>query len=350
MNIAILTIQSVNFGNRLQNYALQSILEKNGFFVETVRRDAEFRGSFVTKLRTLKSRVGAIKHINDRISKFRNFDQLIHFSNQIVAIDYISPGVSNSYDMFIVGSDQVWNPDFDFNSELDYLPFVSRDKKIAYAASFGVSEITSNRARIAELLDDFSAISVREDAGAKIVEDLSSIEPPVVLDPTLLLSAEDWNQVSVEPKITDVERPYLLKYILGDDVHGAEIDETASKMGLSVVDLKDESLPVGPAEFVWLIKHAQLVCIDSFHGSVFSLIFHRPFIIFERQSDDADMSSRFDTLCRIFDMSHHRKVSSSFDLTRCLDEDWDAFELRLTDGKARSLGWLAGALNNVKDQ
>lgn len=347
MNTAILTIQSINYGNRLQNYALQSILEKNGSFAETVRRNAGFRGSFATKLRTLKSRVGAIKHINDRINKFRRFDRLIHFSDQIVAADYISPGVGGSYDMFVVGSDQVWNPDFDFNSELEYLPFVPKSKKIAYAASFGVSEIASNRERTAELLDGFSAISVREDAGAKIVRDLSGVESPVVLDPTLLLSAGDWNQVAVEPKIADIERPYLLKYVLGDDVHGAEIDGLARKMGLSVVDLKDEGLPVGPAEFVWLIEHAQLVCIDSFHGSVFSLIFHRPFIIFERQSDDADMSSRFDTLCRIFGMDHHRKASPSFDLARCLDEDWDSFERRLARERARSLEWLGGALARV---
>ena len=337
----------MNCGNRLQNWALQEVLTAMGHDVETLRRDAGTNGSLRSKVRTLKSRVGVIRHLHDRYGAFRRFDGLVRYSQCVVSKEYISPEIEDSYDAFVVGSDQVWNPDFDFISELEYLPFVPATKKLSYAASFGVSEISSNRGRTAELLRGFNSISVREDAGVVIVRDLAGVPAEIVLDPTMLVGREAWERVARKPGIKGLDSPYLLKYVLGDDAHEGDIVKTAGELGLSVVDLTDGSLPVGPAEFVWLIAHAEMVCVDSFHGSVFSLLFHRPFVIFERQSADADMSSRFDTLCRAFGMGHHRFCSSDFDYGRCLDEDWDAFERTLADERSRSLGWLRDALDKV---
>lgn len=337
----------MNCGNRLQNWALQEVLAAMGHDVETLRRDAGINGSLRSKMRALKSRVGAIRHLRDRYGAFRRFDRRVRFSRCVVSKEYVSPETEGSYDAFVVGSDQVWNPDFDFISELEYLPFIPAVKKLSYAASFGVSEISSNRDRTAELLRGFSSISVREDAGAAIVRDLAGVTAEVVLDPTMLVGCEAWEGVARKPGVQGLDSPYLLKYVLGDDAHDGDIAKTAGELGLSVVDLTDGFLPVGPAEFVWLIAHARMVCVDSFHGSVFSLLFHRPFVIFERQSADADMSSRFDTLCRIFDMGHHRFCSPEFDYERCLDENWGAFERRLAAERDRSLGWLRCALEGV---
>lgn len=347
MKLAIITIQSMNYGNRLQNWALQKTLIDLNQNVETLRRDAGMRGSLITKLKTIKKTIGRLKHLRDWIGAFHKFDRIIHFSNAILSKEFVSADLANRYDAFIVGSDQVWNPDFDMNSELEYLPFVDCGRKVAYAASFGVSDISEDRERTAQLLKGFKSISVREDAGAEIVYKLTRQRIAVVLDPTMLVSVDVWRRLSTKPDVTGVDAPYLLKYVLGNDVHKMEIEKIAQDQGLQIIDLGDNGLPVGPSEFLWLIEHAKAVCIDSFHGSVFSLLFHRPFVIFERQGANADMSSRFDTLCRIFDMGHHRFCSSEFDYGRCLDEDWGTFERRLAIERARSLGWLKSALDEI---
>ena len=348
MKIAIMTIQSINYGNRLQNYALQEVLRARGCQVDSLRRHAGFGKSLVSSLRTVKRTLGSLRNHSRKVL-FSRFDHQISFSHLTVSREYVSPNLSNAYDAFVMGSDQIWNPDFDFNSDLEYLPFIPGAKKLAYAASFGVSQITEERDLIASCLSDISSISVREDAGAAIVEDLIGSHAEVVLDPTMLLSTDEWDAIAQQPDIPAVDGPFMLKYVLGDDTHEETMTRLARERELSVVDLKDKSLPVGPAEFVWLIANASMVCTDSFHASVFSLLFHRPFVIFERQSSDADMSSRFDTICRIFNMEHHRYCKDDFDLVRCENEDWGAFEGRLDSECARSLAWFVSALERAGD-
>ena len=349
MKIAIMTIHSENYGNRLQNWALQSVLEQIGHDADTLWRGADLNGSLKSKILFVKRRMGVVRHLRDRIGRFREFDRRISFSRFTVSREYISPDVVEAYDAFVMGSDQIWNPDFDFNSDLEYLPFVPSARKLAYAASFGVSCIAEDRELTAAYLRDIPSISVREDAGAAIVGDLAGVHPEVVLDPTMLLRSDEWRAVAQKPVITAVDNPFMLKYVLGDDAYDETMADFARERNLAIVDLKDRSLPVGPAEFVWLISNASMVCTDSFHASVFSQLFHRSFVIFERQSADADMSSRFDTLCRIFGMEHHRYCKEVFDLSCCEDEDWDAFETRLAAERARSLAWLDAALAKVGD-
>ena len=122
-------------------------------------------------------------------------------------------------------------------------------------------------------------IGVREFAGAQIVRELTGRDVKVVLDPTMLQTAKWWSEIEERPIIPgiDLEGPFCLKYVLGDDTASAKIAERCGRDGLGLVDLTDIHLPVGPAEFVWLIHHSALVCTDSFHATVFSLLFHRPF-------------------------------------------------------------------------
>lgn len=348
MNIAILTIQSVNYGNRLQNYALQTVLDGLGNRTCSLRRDAGFHGSSESKLRAVRHRLGVLRHWSDRYGSFRRFDRdFISFSDSVVSKEYVSRHLNSNHDCFVIGSDQVWNPDFDFNSDLEYLPMVSRGKKVAYAASFGVAGIAENRERTAGLLEDIGAISVREAAGADIVRGLTGRDAPVVLDPTLLLGPSDWAAVAKKPSGFHSGRPYVFKYILGDDVNDGRIAALADSRGLEVLDVMDGSLAAGPSEFVWLIAHSGLVCTDSFHASVFALLHHRPLAIFERVSSDADMSSRFDTLCANFGLAGHRSSESSFCEDAVFSTDWDDVDLRLDRLRASSLTWLRGALGGV---
>ena len=348
MNIAIMTIQSVNCGNRLQNYALQSVLSVMGHQVDSLRRSAWFNGSMRCYFRSIKRALGAVKHCDDQIGNFRRFDRrYISLSSATVSKEYVTPGFDATYDAYVIGSDQVWNPDFYFNSELEYLPMVAPRKKIAYASSYGVNEISYNRERTAELLNGIAHISMREHAGARIVGDLTGRKAPVVLDPTMLLSTADWAKVALKPKTVDCDKPYIFKYVLGTDANEKAIAELAEAQGLEIIDFADESLGFGPSEFVWLASHSALVCTDSFHASVFALLHHKPLAIFERVSAEADMSSRFDTLCSLFNLTGHRSSESSFGADSIYGTDWDAFEARLAELRAFSLGWLGDALKEV---
>lgn len=341
MKAAIVTIQSENYGNRLQNYALQRALVELGCTVESIRR-APF--GFTRRMKCLVR--GFLK--DDKTTAFRRFDaDNVALSSYVLLQGSVSASMEPAYDVFVIGSDQVWNPDFDFNSELEYLPMVPAAKKLAYAASFGVGQIEVNRERAAELLNDIPCISVREKAGADIIADLTGREVPVVLDPTMLLTVDDWAAVAVKPKTIACDKPFVFKYVLGNDVNEAKIAAMAAEHDFEIIDVMDKSLKIGPAEFVWLVVHSSLVCTDSFHASVFALLHHKPLAIFERVSSDADMSSRFDTLCSLFDLTGHRSSEPEFGSDAIFGTDWDAFECRLAEFRAFSRGWLKDSLGAV---
>lgn len=350
MKLAILTIQSVNYGNRLQNYALQTVTGSMGHHTETLlRRPGVAAGAAKQRLRAIKHEAALfLKHHSDRRGAFAAFDkEFISFSGKVVSKDFVSAGVVDAYDCFVIGSDQVWNPDFDFTSEAEYLPMVPARKKVSYAASFGVAEITENRERTAELLDGIKSISVREGAGADIVRDLTGRKVPVVLDPTLLLASDEWEGVSKKPGKVDCCTPFVFKYVLGNDVNEKRIERMAQGRGLAIIDVMDPSLAIGPSEFVWLIAHSELVCTDSFHASVFALLYHKPLAIFERESADVDMSSRFDTLCEMFGLVGHRSSEDRFGDEAVFGTDWVAFESKLKELRSASMKWLEDAIGDV---
>lgn len=334
MRIAISTIQDFNIGNRLQNYALQSVLVGLGHSVESLRKRRLCLPS------TIKCELWLhMKRIP--VERFRGFDrQFISRSKYVVAVGYCSPGLAERYDKFVIGSDQVWNPHFGFNGSADYLPCVESPKKIAYAASFGVSSLGPAEEEAARLLRDIPFVSMREKAGADIVERLTERPVPVVLDPTMLLAPEDWTAVATRPKGFD-GRPFVLKYILGDDVNARKVDAVAGALGAAVVDVSDPRLKIGPSEFVWLAARCEAVCTDSFHGSVFALLHHKPLCILERVDDVVDMSSRLDTLCDLFGVEHCRESLPGFDMHGA---DWEDFEARLARLRVFSLRWLESAL------
>lgn len=187
---------------------------------------------------------------------------------------------------------------------------------------------------------------MREHAGAEIIERLTGRPVPVVLDPTMLLSPDEWTRVARKPAEVAEGAPFVFKYVLGDDVHDEKIRGIARDMGANVVDVRDRRLRIGPSEFVWLAAHAAAVCTDSFHGCVFALLHHKPLCLFER-AGKIDMSSRMDTLCELFGMSCCRERSEGFDM---YGMDWEAFEARLAQLRTFSLRWLDAALAGDGDR
>ena len=156
----------------------------------------------------------------------------------------------------------------------------------------------------AQELNRFANLSVREDSGARLIRDLTGRDATVLVDPTLVLTADEWRTVarrSARPSC-----PYVLTYFLGtvSPNRAADIRRFAELHSLVVVNLMERSSPAiyesGPSEFIDLIDNAECVFTDSFHGSVFSLLMETPVTIFDREDDIASMSSRLDTFARTF--------------------------------------------------
>lgn len=211
-------------------------------------------------------------------------------------------------DIYISGSDQVFNTNGDY-VDVFYLNFEKgKSRKIAYAASFGICEFSDEIAnRILPLVQDFDALSCRENEGAILLSRISG-KCQWVVDPTLLLSADDWNTVLVQPKF---KNKYILIYALADENFLIDIANKIKHIyGYKVICVRGNTrdfisvdqviYDCGPSEFIGLIKHSEYVVTDSFHGTVFSTIFDRPFYTFISRPS---VSTRIYNLLEMLDLA-----------------------------------------------
>ena len=346
--VAIMTINSLNFGNRLQNFALQKTIESLGYSVETIRRTGYLwdDNSLTTKIGdTIKRFLGTQKGLFIRFDK-----QNITYSSYIASPNYINDSIDNEYDYFVVGSDQVWNPYYSHRvGSTDLLLFTPGRKRISYAASFGVDAIPfEKKENFRSALKDFKAISVRESSGVAIVNELINKEAFLALDPTLLLNKTEWEKISVKPR-TEPRNRYILVYTLGELPAYIEsyINEHSKKNGLTVYDISQRSTTrkntaIGPSEFLWLIDHADHVVTDSFHATVFSIIFHIKVRTFQREG--LDMSSRIRSLAEMLDVSDHFDDRGSFILEE--NEKTNEIDKILKDKIEKSIGFLKQSLED----
>lgn len=322
-----------NYGNRLQNFALQETIKKMGFEVESLRftdQEGFLSGSKDTnekqKLQKLKGKTiieilitikkyifnqyNTSKHKNtnrERTRVFKKFTQ--DFINEI---DY--PGNESKYDYFVAGSDQVWNPNYIINKPQFLLKFASPEKRISYAASFGISELPSNVSEVFKSeLQLFKNISVREDDGKKIIKDLIDYSPEVLVDPTMLLSKEEWLAISSKA-INRPDEEYILTYFLGKPPYDAriEIEKLVKEKNLKVINLGDidekETFETGPSEFVDYVNNASTFFTDSFHGVVFSILLETPFVVYKREAAGKSMYSRIETILSKFDLKNREAI------------------------------------------
>ena len=288
MNIGIITINdNNNYGNRLQNYAVQITINNLNLKNLTIKNEPYLNSKKFYFFRQVKNliRKNIIKKkifINiDRASNFAQFNKNIKFSDKKVT----AYSKLKNYDYVITGSDQVWNPTFGRLRDVDLLTIVPGDKRIALSASFGVNDIPDKlKPKVAKELSKFKAISVREDRGKEIVEELTGRKDvEVLVDPTMLLTAEEWDKVSKKPKMLKTNK-YILNYFLGDlsDERRKEIDRVAKENNCEVINILDKNSPFyecGPSEFLYLEKNAFLICTDSFHSCVFAILYNTPFFL-----------------------------------------------------------------------
>lgn len=303
MKVGIVTINSFNYGNRLQNYALQEVIKSLGFSVDTIPRKAPL--NFVGRIKMIRQHI-----LGTKVAKFDSFEKNITKSKFIALANDADDNLSFAYDFFVAGSDQIWNPYYPFNGKSDLLFFAPPSKRISYAASFGVDSIPNEKEEFyKKYLSQFKAISIRETEGAKIVNKLIGIDAQVVLDPTLLFSKEKWSEIETKTSYSPL-KPYVLVYSLGNknDAFKENIRFLSKKYIIfDVRSLSDSGceIAIGPSEFIYLIHHASIVLTDSFHASVFSILFHKRFITFNRPG--LDMNSRIVSLAKTI------KVEDLFD-------------------------------------
>lgn len=368
MKVGIITLTSggFNFGNSLQIYALNKYLRNMGIEAETIldMRSYSWHKGFnwidYFKSRSFKGIVALLinyQNVRDsfknnyvRIPAYVSFNGNIKFSEHNFMNTPMNE-IDDMYDFFIVGSDQVWNPYFGC-LDIGFLDFACKSKRISYAASFGVSEIPSNMSKLyIEGLKNMKYISVREQAGANIVKNLIGKDVPVLIDPTLLLDKEDWMDVAKKPNWYTGEK-YILTYFLGEKPAGVndELQRLSTKYDLKIIDLLDTSkrewYAIGPGEFVYLINHCALMYTDSFHGTVFSILFEVPFVLCERlQKNGKSMTSRIDSLLGLFGLQFRRGTyENNFKIENPMEIKYSNMEDILFFERKRSEEYLKNAL------
>lgn len=306
-----------NYGNRLQNYAVTYLLQNMGFTVETLvlnRRKHTSRYLPAALKMFLKAKVlpldplvrAKLRHEYAKFHVFSKFTKRYIPTRLFCLFSEIK--LKRDYTFFVVGSDQIWYPDARAITNVFFLPFAEPEQRVALAPSFGLSIIPEEtKALIRDGLNGFPHLSVREEDGASLIKELTGREAEVLVDPTLMLEREQWLDVAAAPKFSLPKR-YMFKYFLGKqtDKQRRDMEQLAQENGLEIVEIYNKDFPeyyaTGPSEFLYMIDHADLVCTDSFHACVFSLLFDKPFLIHKRDGDGAGMTSRIDTLLKTFQL------------------------------------------------
>jgi len=344
MKAGILTLfQADSYGAVLQSYGLQQTLLQLGVESELVKLPSR---QIIGPARRFVG-IEAAKPLMKLLQKgFEKRSELFQeFRNALLSVSVpFSPEdrdeINNSYDLFIAGSDQVWNienPDVD---ERYFLTFADSEKKYSYAASFGKPEPGEKEAQVLRTyLSDFQRISVRERSGQEIVKTLLDRQATLCLDPVFLLNRSDWEKISVPAESDD----YLLVYMLYDNERMIEYAKTyAAEHGLRVryvtegFNVKLGMTPwntVGVLQWLGLIRKAKVVVTNSYHGVAFSIIFERPFCFFRLEGQESGRNDRINNLVDVLGIStkHFSGIA---------EEDWDRIGQNLCREKESSLGYL----------
>lgn len=348
--IGILTFhRAINYGAQLQAYALQQVVSRLGADCELVDYicpaiTKSYRPFLIRREKPLISFAKSCVMFRRRAQKARSFES---FQSRIVkSEETYDPQTlvqaNDRYDRFITGSDQVFSPwcvDFD---PAYFLTFADDSKKFSYAASFATREIPEDkRAEFVRRLSGFQRISVREEEGIRHVKDLCGKTAEVSVDPTMLLRAEEWEKLAVDPE----EKPYILVYSLMREKGPLKFArKLAKEKNMKVICLHDAPhMPYRGVKFVraasveaflGYFKNASYVVSNSFHASVFSVIFHRSmFIEFARPSG---RNIRAESLLNALGI--HRELAGGNAVETPID--WEDVERRLAALREKSMAYL----------
>ncbi|MGL4850143.1 MAG: polysaccharide pyruvyl transferase family protein [Clostridium sp.] len=357
-----------NYGTALQVTALNKKIKDIGYTPEVINYipheklitiNEEIFKEYSMKIKKRIKNRNKKEYLNEqRTENFREFlSQNIVLSRRCQVKSSLFE-LNEEYDAFICGSDQIWAPTI-FNPRY-FLDFVKENrKKIAYAPSIGLSKVDDIfvKKEMTNLIADFGSISIREEQGKKIIKELTGREAKVVLDPTLLLDSTEWDEIG---QVTKKDEKYVLCYFLGqNEYYWKSVVEIATKLKLKVkiipVFEKDKSRGfehidgVGPKEFLNLISNASVVCTDSFHGTVFSINYNRPFYTYERFSakDKNSQNSRIYNILNMLNLEN-RLVKERQNIVYSLECDFEKANKVLKLKRKESIFYLEEALKKAQ--
>ena len=379
-----------NYGSALQAYATQKFLDLNNIPNETidVSKNKDFASGkkkyYAAQLFNfsfVKTKIGMIKFkfykkINKNLGKnvairnkyFEEFKDVFRLSKPYATYDELNT-YARGVSAVIVGSDQLWLP---VNVVADYYTLnwcPEETSRISYSTSFGVSSIPSKyEKQYRHYLEKIGHLSVRELSGQKIIKEVANKESTIVCDPTLLLTKEQWDDFSYDKAI--IEGDYIFCYFLGKNVeHRKFVERLKRETQCKIISINhcdeyvkysdtfcDESpYDIGPKEWVNLIKNAKYVCTDSFHATVFSIIFNRTFFDFRRHSlkNKNSTNTRIDSILEMAGLPKERILNDpGADCKMLLSEtiDWNAVNKNIEIFRLRSSNWLLASISNKEQK
>lgn len=331
--VGVISIWEIdNYGNRLQNYAMLSAIKKMGYDARTlklwpqskVKRIIQFITNFdVSFIRLILCKVKG----NSRKYNFLKFERKYITKDRRFLDSNENKGYLNkTYHTFVLGSDQIWNTQFAADPYYFGCFAEEENNVVSYAASIGQSQFSDKEKKyFKRAIKSVKYVSVREQRAAEMIEELGEPKPQVVLDPTMLLVADEWELLEKKPVFIDDNVNYIVLYYLGELSNEKKVainkycEENNCEMIVLAKKEYKEFYSAGPSEFIYLIHHAKMVCTDSFHACVFSILFHTPFFVFDREDEHKSMNSRLDTLLGKFELLDRKVNSGNIDLSRPCD-------------------------------
>jgi hypothetical protein len=352
--------RAINYGAVLQAYALAESIKKMGcnpiildYKNQLIERQYNPKYISNKSLKGIMSSILTYSRKKKKRDKFEGF-RAKYFHLQEISNLYSSESAEQlkNYKAFVAGSDQVWNYSLTDYDKAYFLDFVSDpQKKNSYAASFGFDKIPDEYIEeYRVLLESFNYISVREEQGSEIIKNLLNRHAEVVLDPTMLLSKEEWGRITKEDKIN---KDYILIYQLAGSQSLLDFAVKLSKQtNCKIINISDAIRKrikakyftgVGPQEFLGLFNNASYIVTNSFHGTAFSIIFNKPFFV-ELQPPPAKTNSRLENVLDTFDL-RSRQIINGTNEDIFTNIDYVTVDKKLESERKRSLDYLKRILD-----
>lgn len=370
--ISELNLNNTNYGNRLQAFALNYYLNNNYkeyqayslyFNIYDIKKNTKLYPTLI-----IKKIIKKIIKLENKDSNFEIKQRMENCNNFTIKNTKLCDSImtwsslqNSDYDVFITGSDVVWAQFKGGINRIRFLNFTNKKnfEKISYAPSFGRDWIPNeNIKKIKKMLSSFKAISVREKSSVKMLNDIGIKNVEHVCDPTLLLTAEEWEKKEEKVKIDD---KFIFVYLLGKSkLQRDKIKKIANENNLKIVSIPhanekysdiDEEFgnykikDCSPEQWIWLIHNAEYVITDSFHGAVFSTIFNKKFIITKREYTEDINNRMIDYLSTIDENNKFIDITKIVDINK-LNWDYNKINRKIKEFREKSIDYLNKSLKN----
>ena len=375
--IGVCTYLHENYGSCLQAYALSKTLNKLGYQVRFFERKRTIVIAMKYALITLFTnpssffkklllKTGLKKNETKYNMTEEQKDKIINFKKNNLKIQYCTftemkkLSTTQEYVAFISGSDQIWGGEKLYWTGFEFLTFAPDKKKIAYAPSIGTNIAWYNKAKFRKNIKKFNLASVREQQAADEIYAITKLRLEVLPDPTVLLEKSDWENLCKDSSV--IKDEYILTYFLDNlsEIAISHILKLKVEKEYKIVNILnsnnisekidlDSNIEASPEEWTSLISKSKIVCTDSFHGTMFALIFHKEFYVYERQyKETGSQASRIINVLNQTGLSNRFVIDESQDISSQID--WIAIDKISEQNRSRGKKFLEEAIRVVKNK